>query len=940
MLADQVYAIVDIEATGGSVGADERIIQIACVLIKNNKEINSFETLVNPGRHIPRNIQRLTGISNKEVQKAPYFEEVAPIILRLLKGTIFVAHNVGFDYRFLNEQLDLHKFERLTIPAIDTVELSQIMFPSLDSFQLEEIASSLGYDLADAHDALADAKATVHVLEHLFKRASQLPLITLEKLVELSACTTHDTSLFFVAALEKARMIRADLASDLVVVNDIAIKDPQILESQGFSLVDEKDYPKTQAEKETYLNQDHHYRKVQAEMMDLIYEYFQTDVSLEKLAIEAPPGIGKTLGYLLPASFIAKEEQPVVISTYTTLLQSQLIEESIPQLEKMLQRKLKKVLVKSSGHYLSLSVFERWLKEINAKDSEAYLSMRILVWLTDTVTGDLGEINAGSHLDLEFWKDIRARKNQYADEHWRPYDFYDRIKKQVKSAELIVTNHHFLVNDWQSEHKLLTNLDYLVVDEAHHFSDVAVQATTIDLGTEELLLALDRMGSIPNNLGIFRFLNDLYDLEIVKIGDLKILNRTILTMKEIWSDLIEKLIANFAEKESFARSDSNFVEDEFNLSILSMKQKRSIKNILRAMEEFLYVSQDLSIKSHAIFKELSNENQLSLIELVNLINYLKAWQAKIEQLFIYDKNAQNVLRWASYLPENMEKTFKLHALSWGQENSLIDYLATNSKLVFTSSTLSYQNEVIYFSEQLKNLPLQYHQLESPFNYGEQVRVMLPENSIHPRKIKPDQYGPLLAENIGAILKETKVNSIVLFRSLALLEEVYELLMCDPELKNHLLLAQSISGTRNRIIKKFQRNRPAVILGADSFFEGIDLPDEELEMLILTRLPFPAPNAPLTRLKTNALKKQSINPFLGEYLPQAVLKFRQAFGRLIRNKTDRGTMIILDERFLSANYADEFKEALPKGIDFEVLPLAQIGPEVQSFIDERRTEAKE
>ncbi len=938
MRADQVYAIVDIEATGGSVGVDERIIQIACVLVENNKIINSFDSLVNPGRSIPRNIQKLTGISNKDVQKAPYFEEIAPVIHRLLEGTIFVAHNVGFDYRFLNEQLAFHHFDRLEIPAIDTVELTQILYPALDSFQLEEIVASLDYDLQDAHDALADAEATVYLLKALFERASELPLVTLEKLAELADCTTHETAHFFEAALENAQENPADLADDLVVVNQLAIRKPTSFTEH--QLIDRLEYPQSKEEKEHYLNQDHSYRAVQAEMMDLIYHYFEEEVSLEKFAVEAPPGIGKTFGYLFPASFVAQAAHPIVISTYTTVLQDQLVDEAIPQLEKMLHREIQTVLLKGSHHYLSLSVFERWLKEITGKNSEAYLSMRILVWLTDTLTGDLGEINAGSHLDLQFWQDIRARKNQYADEHWKAFDFYERIKKASKKAELIITNHHFLVHDWQSDQPILTDLDHLIIDEAHHFPDVAVQATTINLQVDDILEQLGKMGSISNNIGIFRFLNDLYDQKIVTINDLKVLNRTTSSIKNTWESLMEDLMAVFLEEKGFARSDSNVIEHEFDLEILSLKQKRVLKNIMRSLEEFLYVSQDISIRSHRIFTELTNENQLSLIELVNLINYLKVWQAKVNQLFNQDQQSQNALRWASYLPDAIEQTFELHALSWGQENSFIDYLATHSKVVFTSSTLSYEDTENYFSEQLKNLPLQYHQLESPFDYGKQVRVMLPENSIHPRKIRPHEYAPLLAESIGAILKDTNLNSIVLFRSLTLLEEVYDLLKQDEELRNHLILAQSISGTRNRILKNFKRNRPAVILGADSFFEGIDLPNEELELLILTRLPFPAPNAPLTRLKTSALKKQAVNPFLGEYLPQAVLKFRQAFGRLIRNQTDRGAMIILDERFLSANYSAAFKEALPKGINFEVLPIDQIGTEVQHFMDERAVDLEE
>lgn len=159
-------------------------------------------------------------------------------------------------------------------------------------------------------------------------------------------------------------------------------------------------------------------------------------------------------------------------------------------------------------------------------------------------------------------------------------------------------------------------------------------------------------------------------------------------------------------------------------------------------------------------------------------------------------------------------------------------------------------------------------------------------------------------------------------------------MDDRELSDHVLLAQSITGTRNRILKNFKRHHPAVILGADSFFEGIDLPDQELELVILTRLPFPAPNTPMMRLKTDDLKQKDLNPFMGEYLPQAVLKFKQAFGRLIRKESDNGVLVVLDDRFLNANYSKVFKQALPKGVPIEIYDNNQLGYKIQAFLDKK------
>ena len=931
MRPEQIYAIVDIEATGGSVGANERIIQFACVLLQNGEVIHTFETYVNPGRNIPHNIKQLTGISNKDVRRAPYFEEVAPIIVHLLEDTVFVAHNVGFDFRFLNEQLYLHDFPTLNIPAIDTVELTQIIYPTLDSFQLEDIAASLGYDLLDAHDALADANATVYIFKELFKKATTLPLVTLEKLKDLSPSTTHETSLFFKEALNYAKNLKAQLADDLVVVNQIALKNPDYLKTV-VNHPEKLNYPTLKTEKEEFLYPDYSYRKDQAEMMDLIYNYLNSDVSLEKLAIEVPPGVGKSLGYLFPAAFIATPKSPIVISTYTTVLQNQLFNESLPMIEKMFNRNIKKTLIKSSEHYLSLSVFERWLKQITAENSEAYLCMRILVWLTETTTGDLSEINAGSHLDLVFWHEIRATKNQYTDDHWKDYDFYERIKEAIKDSEIIITNHHFLAYDWKSDEPVLTNLENLIIDEAHHFSDVATQSNTISLKGTEITTYLEKMGSLANETGIFKFIYYLSEQNIIKKYDMQILARTTSVLNETWNNLYEEIIIYFSQQDLMQRKDSNYIEDEYELDFLTLKQKKWRKNILYNTEEFILTSQKIIKQAYESFDKLSVEYQLLYIELVNLTGYIKDWYHRLQHTLTFDKDSPKPLRWVSFLPDDKEHTFQLHVLKWGANNSLVDYLATHSKVVFTSSTLSFQDSEQYFSGQLKNLPMKFHQLKGPYDYGKQVKLMLPEQRIHPKEIQPSEYPKQLADSIRQILKGVKVNTIILFRSLTILKEVYEILIEDKQLMDYLFLAQSISGTRNRILKNFKRNKPAVILGADSFFEGIDLPDEELELVILTRLPFPSPNTPLTRSKIGYLKQQGIHPFMGELLPQAILKYKQAFGRLIRNETDHGVMIVLDERILSASYSKIFIEALPQGVPMEIYPNEQLGKEIQKFLN--------
>ena len=931
---NEIYAIVDIEATGGSIGADERIIQFACVLLKNGKIINRFETLVNPSKRIPEPIEKLTGIKNKDVKDAPYFEEVAPTILTLLESTIFIAHNVGFDYRFLNEQFKAHGFKQLSIPAVDTVELTQILYPTLDSFQLEDIAAFLDYTLSDAHDALADADATVHIFQKLYERALSLPLVTLEKLHYLATCTTHNTNLFFERVLEEALELLEPLDENLVIINQIAIRKPDSYEERAVNTWKKQSYPETVEEKKKFIAQGHDFREVQANMMDLVHGYFKEDLSIQKLAIEAPPGIGKSMGYLFPILFETTLEEKIVISTYTTLLQEQLLNDTIPKIEEVFGRQVPTTLLKSRNHYLSLSIFERWLREVEPNNSEAYVCMRVLVWLTDTKTGDLSEMNAGSHLDLQFWQEIRVTNHHYIDNHWRDFDFYERIKEKITHSEVIITNHHFLVYDWQNEEPTIPSLEHLIIDEAHHFPEVANKASTNRLSGKELNKQLDKMGMVLEETGIFKLINYLEKNKVIKAYDLLNLERNSEMIMESWLTFFERQV-DFYDKQNFStRKDSNFVEHEIKLEYFSLKEKKILKTILIGIEEFLYTGFEITRKAMNDFKNLNNDMQLLLIEFSKLLAFLKDFKQNFQKVFIYDDNAPQALRWVSYVPNNVEATFNFHVLKWGEENSFIDFLATQSKVLFTSSTLSINDSVEYFSDQLNNLPLEFHQLDSLFNYSEQVRVMVPENRIHPKGLNENEYSEQLAAEIKNILKNTRLNTVILFRSLSVLKEVYEVIHNDPELYEHRILAQSLSGTRKRILKNYKRHTPSVILGADSFFEGIDLPNEALELVILTRLPFPAPNTPIMRLKTDFLNKQGLNPFMKEYLPQALMKFRQAFGRLIRNKTDRGVLVVLDDRFITAGYSKIFQSSLPKNVEVEEYDNNRLGGKIQAFIDEK------
>lgn len=217
------YAIVDIETTGTDPKSD-RIIQFGCVLVENNKIVSRFATDINPMQPISKQIQNLTHISNKRVKKAPLFEDVAPTIYNLLENTIFVAHNIHFDYHFLNHELERCGMPSLTIPGIDTVELAQIFLPTEVSFRLGDLAENLGLEHDAPHQADSDAEVTAALLVYIEATMKKLPLVTMEKIAQLSIVTSMQTSEYIQSVVQEMRENPRPLAPELEIVDGMALR--------------------------------------------------------------------------------------------------------------------------------------------------------------------------------------------------------------------------------------------------------------------------------------------------------------------------------------------------------------------------------------------------------------------------------------------------------------------------------------------------------------------------------------------------------------------------------------------------------------------------------------------------------------------------------------------------------------------------------------------
>ena len=470
------YAVVDIETTGTDPKTD-RIIQFGCVLIEDGKIVTHFSTDINPDQPIPAQIQTLTGITNQRIKRAPYFEDVAQTITNLLADTIFVAHNIHFDYPFLSNELERCGMPPLTIPGIDTVELAQVFMPTTLSFRLKDLAEELHLVHENPHQADSDADVTAQLLLHLEAKIKELPIITLEKIVDTADQMAFQTKNYLENCLREMQANPKPLSKDLAIIHGLALRKKQVpLFSENY--FGTKAYPRSRKAKEKVYQGELDFRKEQARLMNLVYDFFNKKDD-KNVLVEAATGIGKTLGYLLPMSFLATPEKPIVVSTVSLLLQEQILNHDLPLFNRLLDQPLQAVVMKSSRHYIDLERFYQSFEKKSEQKQYTFYQMALLVWLTQTETGDFDELNMTS-LKHPFWQEVAHLGTHTLNPNSPFYavDFIRHRQKKLTQSNLIVTNHAYLAQEDQRKEPQLPKSPYLIIDEAHHLNRVLEKVTS------------------------------------------------------------------------------------------------------------------------------------------------------------------------------------------------------------------------------------------------------------------------------------------------------------------------------------------------------------------------------------------------------------------------------------------------------------------------------
>ncbi|MFD1955694.1 ATP-dependent DNA helicase DinG [Paenibacillus thailandensis] len=943
------FAVLDLETTGHS--ADDEILQVGVVLLNEELEIvDTFSSYVKPTIAIPPFITQLTGIDAETVADAPEAEEVLMKLIPLLDDAVLVAHNVGFDAGFLNQSLDKAGYHTFAGRRLDTIDLLKFLFPTISTYQLGAVTDLMGIDHNNHHQADSDAMATAELFSLLVTKLRNLPLLTLQRLSLLLDSHTDLGWFVGLTAEEKERQTAID-EDAYHYFNRFAIKVGEWSDEKP-ARADEAENPLADLSFDQFLEQvqqnfkqmfeGYEERPAQTQMFHEVYRSLEDS---SHLLIEAGTGTGKSLGYLIPSLYYGmKEDKKIVVSTHTINLQEQLRARDIPLLTQAVPFPFRASVFKGRGNYLCLRKFE---SKVNMNDmaspiEDSLTAAQLVVWLGETETGDQEELNMSNRAS-EFWSTVASDSDSCLNRAcpWFRRCYYHRAKHEASISDICITNHSLLLTDVQADHRLLPGYDHLIVDEAHHIEEVAGKHLGMQLSYFSMINATTRLykdarsGLLPALQT--RLSGESDDRASAWIETIDTIIPSFHEMKEHWDKLFEMLYAFVGAGPDNGGESSQAVyrlkadslpsgwDDALNEeSNIHTGLGTAIKQLDKLLNEIKDRLDDTGIQ--ALVTDLNG----AVRDLTRVRDDLRTFMNMESKSHVYWLEASTVYRYRSV---------HLYGAPVDVSSQLQQYFFdVKDSIVLTSATLSVQKSFQYVAEQLgldgyeEAGRLRTVQLPSPFRYREQALVIIPRNFPTLKGSAGDaNFNGKLVESLASAAAEVGGKMLVLFTSYRMLKQIYDPLKEQLAQIGIQVIGQGIdSGNRTKLTRRFMQNPASVLLGTSSFWEGVDIPGEALTCLAIVRLPFQPPNHPLVEAKSELLQQQNQNPFMKLSIPQAVIRFKQGFGRLIRTSEDKGIVLLYDNRAIESYYGKHFLYSLP-GPKIETMFTEQMVPRIREWL---------
>src|SRR5438128_3071321 len=906
------YAALDLETTGLDPGRD-RVIEVGAVAFTPDRVTASMERLVDPGRSVPEPVLRLTGIKPEELRGAATEQAALAALGTFLAGRKPVGHGARLDVDFLvaaglwDDSAEI----------LDTLDVARILMPAAASHSLPLLATELGFGQPRPHRALDDADATRQLLLRLREEAGGLEEGLKESMLALVAPYMWPIARFFADALSAPN-------PDPMPASTARARSQHAAKSAALP-PDDPDLMAALLGPEgplAGLLPGYEHREPQMQMLLAVAQIQGRGGSL---LVEAGTGTGKSLAYLVPSIARAvRHGQRVVVSTDTHTLQEQLMSKDLPGLREWLPWDFKACLLKGRSNYVSLRRWRRYLAEPCHDADELRFKLKVLVWLHSTESGDRSELRLHGREEV-FWACIASDPLDCVGIHCTKEDCYvHRARAEAEVADIVVVNHALLLADAEIGGGLLPEFDHLVIDEAHHLEEAATRGLRQEVDGPGLIALLERLARRDDAGRMDGLLEELQRQPHLGASG------------EAFTEAQPNAVAAAAHGRELFR-----IADVWVAARLGEAERREesvrITPAMRGDAEWVHIGMpaentvtalaalDASLRRAVggVREWLGGEEPDQRIRELEMIRgRLDAAMRLLDEALI--RPDANRVYWFSQVSRAENLLLRAAPINVGSLLRERVY-AERRSTVFTSATLAVGGTFDYFSSRVGlGAEIEELILPSPFDFYHQALVCLPTDIPLPE----DEGFDLAAEElIAAVARLAGGRTLALFTSHRQLRDVHAALKQRVDLDDVLILGQGIDGQRRQLLKSFEEAERPLLLGTSTFWEGIDIPGERLSCVIVVRLPFPVPTDPIYAARAEQVR----DPFSQLALPQAALRLKQGFGRLIRRSTDRGAVVILDSRILGRDYGQAFLDVLPPASRY-VGPGGEVADRVVAWLE--------
>ena len=906
--AEEVWVAIDLETTGLDPASDA-IIEVGAVKFRGENTLDTFQTLVNPRRRLPRQITALTGIQQRDVAAAPPFDRVRDALADFIGDAPLIAQNATFDLGFLREN-----GMPLPNPVVDTYDLAYVMRPDLTSYSLERMTERLGVAHNDAHRALADATAAKNIFLTLLEDAYELDVYAVAQMQTLARRSGWGLGYLLDGLAANPQYLRGD-ADDVGAGGIDARRIAARLRGGGALRETETAAPIDLSLVEALLSEGGALSdaldgfEAREEQLKMAAAVARTINGGGRVIVEAGTGVGKSLAYLLPAALYAlKNGKRVVISTNTINLQDQLLRKDMPILVKALSGvdgggELRFTDLKGRDNYICMRRWNLMRSGEEPSAAEARMLAKTLVWMRDTATGDRAEINLGGRAAAAPWERLSAQGARGCM-GGESLCFLRAARDRAAASHLVIVNHALLMADVAAGGTLIGDYDTLIIDEAHHIEESATNSLGFDLQQstfDDHMQQLSGEGGLPNQAVVALRSAATDESRRGAVAEIRAdIDAAVPRMRQSAAALFAALSAvaeenaprnpRYETKRRVAaatRAQPNWSDSEIaweNADLTLAELGRLLGRLGRATDGL----EDAGIPNYEALQ----------MEIANTIDANKELREKLKQFVVNPDD--NGIYWLA----SRSGRLSLHMAPLHVAELLNDKLFSQKRAVaMTSATLSANGSFAHIIERAGFADADELLLGSPFDYAKNAALCVPKDM---PDLRSWAYQDALEQAIAdaAIAADGRV--LALFTSYGSLAQTADAISDRLRARGIETLSQRPGEPAAQLVQRFIANPKAALLGTMSLWEGIDLAGDLLQTLIVARLPFTVPTDPIFEARSELYD----NGFMQYGVPQAILRLRQGFGRLIRTKTDRGVAIILDKRVVATRYGAAFLRSLP------------------------------